>query len=930
MAAHTGAAPVAVATADFNGDGTPDLVTANPTGNSVSVLLGNGDGTFTAAGTPVPVGGSPSGSQPVGVVVGDFNGDGRADVATADFGDHTVTVLLGLGDGRFADPILVPLVASVNPSAIAAGPLQKGGVTDLFVTSSSTDQVFVLLNDGRGNFTVGPAFAVGTDPHAVAVGDLRGNGITDIVTADFSGNDISLLLGDGNGNFVPAPRFQLPVGTSPSDVKLADLGNGHLDIVVADSGSGDVVIYLGDGTGGFLPAGTYPAGLAPESVAVGDFTGNGKTGIAVAGNGSAAGYTVTILPGNGDGTFGPPVYTLGGDGRPRNVGALVAGDFAGYGRADLAVTNTTTNTVSILLGTPGGPPADASGVYSNLFRPSPVVADLNGDGTPDTAVVSQNGAILVRAGIPGTAGPQFLPPDAINTVPARAITVVHTAAGTLLAALPLAGGALTFYNTHGRFTPSAGPAVGAEPSTLLAARLLGTGPDDLVVTDAATGTLSVYVPAGLYPAGPVLPGGYVLASRVSIGTAPVDVVPVPRAAGAGFDLAVIDQLSGQVQLLLNDGHNHFSAALPFRAGTGAVGLVNLGTPPTVRSPDQPTAAVAGAFTAGRPAGLVVLQGGSDRFTLVNGTGAGGFLPPVTQAGWTTQRDPTAVAAGDFLRDGIPDLAVLNRATGTISVYLGDGNGGFTLHGTYPAGADAVGMTLADVSGPDGVADGFPDLVVGNQNGDVLVLAGDGAGGFAAYQGADAAPLSVTPAAGGGTDVLLADRNAGTVSVLTASGTGTATRFKSAGGAIPSVLAPGAVTWAPLTGGAQKNALVVSSGGNQLLVYAPTSAGMTASAPLSTGTDPTAIAFGNLSGHADGGAGRGRGQRGVGRRVDLHWVRPERGVGRHARPPAEGRGRAGRRQRPPGRRPGRHERGGTGPSRCSAASGAGSSTTPTRR
>ena len=172
-----GSSPLAIAIADFDGDGIADLAVTNQGENTVSILLGDGSGGFAPAGSRVPVGSSPG-----GMATGDFNGDGFADLAVANFNDNNVTILLGNGSGGFTPAPGSPFSAGSNPTNIAVGDFNGDGIADLATPSYNSSHVTVLLGNGSGGFTPAPGspFPIGSTPQGISVGDFNGDGIADL------------------------------------------------------------------------------------------------------------------------------------------------------------------------------------------------------------------------------------------------------------------------------------------------------------------------------------------------------------------------------------------------------------------------------------------------------------------------------------------------------------------------------------------------------------------------------------------------------------------------------------------------------------------------------------------------------------------------------------------------------------------------------
>jgi hypothetical protein len=325
-----------VAVGDFDGDGKSDLAVANQSSNNVSILVGNGNGTFAPA---VSYG---AGSGPQSVAVGDFNGDGKSDLAVANFVSNNVSILLGKsgnGNGTFA--AAVNYGAGSIPLSVAVGDFNRDGKSDLAVANLLSGDVSILLGNGDGTFAAAVNYTVGNRPTSIAVGDFNGDGKSDLAVVNNVSDDVSILLGNGDGTFVLFVRYG--AGSSPTSVAVGDFnGDGKSDLAVTNQNSNNVSILFGGGGGVFSPPVNYTVGNEPTLVAVGDFNGDGKSDLAVANFGSD---TISILLGIGNGGFAAPVNY----GASTNPGFVAVGDFNGDGKSDLAVANNNSANVSILL-----------------------------------------------------------------------------------------------------------------------------------------------------------------------------------------------------------------------------------------------------------------------------------------------------------------------------------------------------------------------------------------------------------------------------------------------------------------------------------------------------------------------------------------------------------------------------------------------------
>ncbi len=318
----TGLGPVFVVTADLNGDGKPDLVTANQESNNVSVLLNNGSGTFAAKVD------YSAGSAPIAITAADLNGDGKPDLAVVNTSSETLNVFINNGDGTFKIKVDYPLGSS--PDSVAAADFNGDGKPDLAVANAGHGNVSVLTNNGDGTFAAKVDYSTGSSPRSIVTSDLNGDHKPDIAitNSDFQGRTVSVLLNNGDGTFKAEIRYD--GGFELQSITVADLdGDGDPDFAVASStgDSSPVGILLNNGDGTFAAKITYPAGPTDGLVAA-DLNGDGKPDLIT------SGIVLNVLFNNGNGTFPAPVgYVVNGAYR------VAASDLNSDGRPDLAGIN---------------------------------------------------------------------------------------------------------------------------------------------------------------------------------------------------------------------------------------------------------------------------------------------------------------------------------------------------------------------------------------------------------------------------------------------------------------------------------------------------------------------------------------------------------------------------------------------------------------
>ncbi|HEX8174171.1 MAG TPA: VCBS repeat-containing protein [Pyrinomonadaceae bacterium] len=338
-----GAASMAITAGDFNGDGKADLAVANQDSDNAGILLGNGDGTFSAA-TPFPTGYSPK-----EIAKSDLNGDGKLDLVIANETGNNVSVLMGNGDSSFQAPANYGSVD--RPEYVAIADLSLDGKQDLAVAGFG-GSVYVFKGNGDGTFQTPVSYSTGMASTSIIVEDLNKDGKPDMAVTNQDSGNLSVLVNLGDGTFSPAVNY----GTAPYPVSISTgdfNGDGNLDLVTADmgpysngyfGGNGFVSILLGRGDGTFQGAVSYGVGMVPHSVAVGDINQDGAPELVVA---NAYSNAISILGGNGDGSFSAAINISTGD--PSTPFSVCLADFNGDGRLDVATANFVDSSVTILI-----------------------------------------------------------------------------------------------------------------------------------------------------------------------------------------------------------------------------------------------------------------------------------------------------------------------------------------------------------------------------------------------------------------------------------------------------------------------------------------------------------------------------------------------------------------------------------------------------
>jgi len=328
--------PTSIVSGDINGDGLADLITTNIGNDSLTILLGNGDGSFRDPKTlRVP-------EQPRAVILHDLNGDGLLDLAVANVGNNRVTILLGNGQGQFIETATYPAVKS--PVALVCADFNKDGRPDLAVALRN-DKLMILLGRGDGSFIQKALYEYGDTPTAVVAADVNEDGVMDLAVTQGGqmSSAVAIFLGTGDGTFHSPISYK--TGHRPLGVSILDLnGDHHLDMLVVNGEMDDITVFFGKGDGTFTKGTAFGANAGPMAIVTGDFDGDGKIDVAVVNNLSS---DLSIVLGKGDGTFWQPPRSYKTGPAPFAVAAVsfTSKDL----RPGLVTANNIASTVSVFL-----------------------------------------------------------------------------------------------------------------------------------------------------------------------------------------------------------------------------------------------------------------------------------------------------------------------------------------------------------------------------------------------------------------------------------------------------------------------------------------------------------------------------------------------------------------------------------------------------
>jgi len=687
-----GVNPVAIAVGDVNGDGKQDLAVANLGSNSVSLLLGNGDGTFQTKKNTGTL------ASPVGVGMGDFNGDGKLDLATVQNNGSIVDILLGKGNGTFGIP--TTLTAAGGCNSLVVGDFNGDQKSDIAVGCSAG--VTIFLSNGDGTFQAAKIAPVGSS-FPIAAADLNKDNKLDLMLPGGAPNSaISILLGNGDGTFQAA--LNTPAQADPISVAAGDFNkDGKLDLAVGNGNFAGITTLIGNGDGTFQTGGGSAIDAASVTpVQTGDFNGDGVADVAGVGPTTNG---VVVYQGNGTNTLTGPVY-YGSSVTPT---AMALADVNGDKKLDILVVNTVgdvaggVGSVTVILGVGNGFfqgarafPLGPGTCAGNCTTPSIATADFNGDGFLDLVAANQQDNVLD---------------------------------------LLLGNGDSTF-QAHLDF-----PVTGSNPSSLAVADFNKDGKMDVAVAnqctpnincDPSAGSISVFLGNGS--------ATFQTPADVSTGGEnPVWIVAADFNKDGNMDLAVSAAGDCTIKVLLGNGNGTFNSGLSTTLPTCGNGMF-----------------AAADFNNDGKMDVAIVE--PNAFALLLGNGDGTFQPGAS----TNSSGAEGLFAADFNKDGNMDVAV-SQGQG-VNIFLGNGDGSYQGAKFFAADASSDSVVADDFNG-----DGILDLAMGASPAvDVLIGKGDGTfntfisypAGGSAYTGSGAPLVTSDFNRDGSKDILIAYQQTG--------------------------------------------------------------------------------------------------------------------------------------------------------------------------
>lgn len=876
----TGVNPNSVSIGDIDGDGKPDLIVVNSTDNTVSVLRNTSlapNVSFAAKVNFI------TGNKPYSICIGDIDGDGKPDLVVANRNSASVSVLRNTSTSsviNFATQI--DFATGLKPVAISIGDINGDGKPDLAVANNGNNTASILRNTstaGMISFAVKVDFASGFKPVSINIGDIDGDGKPDVAVANNGSNTVSILRNTSTSTVVGfAAKVDLGTGSKPSSLSIGDIDkDGKPDVVVANINSNSVSVLRNTSTMGvvsFALKVDFTTGSGPNSVSIGDIDGDGKPDLAIA---NLHESTVTVLRNisvSGMISFVAPVNYASGS-YPVSVSI---GDLNGDGQPDLALANDSSNVVSVML-----QPCIVPSINSATFMGQTQI--IGGTFAPIT--VTATGSLITyqwyqntsNSNIGGTSLNSGYGAQTNSYTPQAAVvgTLYYYCVVTGICGLPestaVSGSFIvnptSLIPTISSFTPSSG-AIGSSVTisgsnfnTTAAQNIVFFGATQATVTAVTSGSLTVTVPQG---------ATYQYISITNLGTSltaysakPFNVTLsgsinfIPKndfATGLSPSSVSIGDLDGDGKSDLAVSNPASTTVSVFR-NTSTAGVISFANKVDFTTSYYPVRISIGDLNGdGKPDLVVAYLSGNTVSVLLN-TSTAGIVNFATKMDFATGNVPASVSIGDLDGDGKPDLAVANINSKTISVLLNTSTAGIISFATkmdFATGNLPINLSIGDLDG-----DGKPDLSVANYSDNTLsIFRNTSTAGVISFAtkmdfatGNNPSSISIGDIDGDGKlDLSVANYGDTTASVLINTSTAGVINFATKKDLVTSN-SPANISIGDLDGDGKPDLAVVNAASNTVSIFHNTStAGVISFATkmeITTGVYPVSVSIGDLDG-----------------------------------------------------------------------------------